>query len=309
MTKRLTLLLLILHFAFSINAQELIEKDYETNDNMVIIKAISSSKKTFVVRLGKQDGILIGQISMFSTKNMSVLARAVTVNRDFSQWMIVEKGSTIPFSDNQVVTLSKSVERIWTEIPILQMQEKYRQIEEKYARIVGKKHFTVKANFLQGFKESTSLVDEEVGQRSGVHFEGIYSKNYTSQFELGIGLRYDSEVLQKEQTNLDIPTKRFLLMFETLYHFKKMKNSNTNFFGGFSVGIGTSSTIVNEEEKSGSAWVLPSVKIGALMEMTKNYSFLVEGAVESITSKESFSDGQAQDNNIIAAKLALGLKF
>lgn len=309
MTKRLTFLFLFFTLSLSTKAQELIEKDYETNDNMVIIKAISSTKKTFVVRLGKQDGILNGQISMFSTKNISILARAITVNRDFSQWMVVEKDSLIPFSDNQVVTLSKSVERIWTELPIMQMQEKYRQIEEKYARVIGKKHITLKANFIQGFKESTSLVDEEIGKRSGVHFEGIYSKNFTSQFELGIGLRYDSEVLQKEQTNLDIPTTRILVMFETLYHFRKMKNSNTNFYGGVSVGIGTSSTVVDEEEKSGSAWVLPSVKVGALMELTKSYSFLVEGAIESLTSKESFSDGQAQDNNVIAAKLALGLKF
>lgn len=309
MTKKLYLYFLCIGLGINSMAQELIEKDYETNNNMVIIKAISSTKKTFVIRLGKEDGILPGQISMFSTKNISILARAITVNRDFSQWIVVEKDSLIPFSDNQVVTLSKSVERIWTELPILQIQEKYRQIEERYARVIGKKHLTIKANFVQGFKESTSLVDEEIGKRSGVHFEAIYSKNYTSQFELGAGLRYDSEVLQKEQTNLDIPTTRLLVMLEGLYHFRKMKNSNTNFYGGVSVGIGKSSTVVDEEEKSGSAWVLPSVKVGALMELSRSYSFLVEGVLESITSKESFSDGKAQDNNIVAAGLTIGLKF
>ncbi|MDD0853065.1 hypothetical protein HBN50_08155 [Halobacteriovorax sp. GB3] len=308
MTKLFALIIILFLSSFTFG-QDLLDKDYDPNDNLIIIKTISESKKSFVIQLGKSDGILPGQVSLFSTKNVTILARAITVNRDYSQWTITEEDALIPFKRNQFVTLSKSVERIWTEIPIVQMIEKRNKIKSSLLRQSGLTFVTLKSNFIQGLKESTSEVEDEQATRSGVQIEGIYSKSFWPQIELGLGLRYDSETLKKETADLAISTVRTFVLFDVLYHFSHRNDATTSYYAGLSLGFGQSSTAVNEQTKTGLAYILPSVRLGAEIDFIKETDLLFEASLESLSAKEEFSDGEAQQTNILAAKLSVGLKF
>jgi cell shape-determining protein MreC len=55
-------------------------------EELIMIQAISNSEKTVVVRKGAEDGVTPGQESLFSNKNISLMARATEVTRDFSLW-------------------------------------------------------------------------------------------------------------------------------------------------------------------------------------------------------------------------------
>jgi hypothetical protein len=298
--KILTLIALILISAKSFALEELI-----------IIQTVSKSKMSFIVKKGLEDGITEGQTSLFSTDSISLTARAVKANRHFSQWVISQKETLVPFKKDQFVSFSNSIEKVWTEVPYLQLQKIQNQEEEKKLK-GAHKNLAVRLHLNQALDESVSGVESsETPDRSGYGLEVMYSKMLGEQLEWGFGGRYDQEISSKsEPLNLDIPTTRLLGLVDLTYHFDSMYSSRNHIYVGIGTGYGTSSTDVSGEIKSGSATILPMARIGYLTSPERsNYDLMIEASFESIAASESFSDGEEQTTNTSNLKLAIGVKF
>ena len=89
------------------------------SDELVRIQTVSKDRSSFVVALGKGDGIQVGQSSLFSTRKISLMANAVEVNRYYSLWNISEQEGVVPFKRNQFVNFSKQINSIFIEVPRL----------------------------------------------------------------------------------------------------------------------------------------------------------------------------------------------
>ncbi len=97
---------LILFMSFSAQAFELI-----------MVQAVSDSKQTFITRNGKRQGHIQGMTGTFTAEDISILAKAITVTGNFTQWEILNKGSQLPFEKGQIVTYYPATEYIWALAP------------------------------------------------------------------------------------------------------------------------------------------------------------------------------------------------
>ena len=138
---------------------------YTRADEMVRVQTISKDRLTFVVGLGKGDGIMAGQQSLFSTRKISLSARAVEVSRYFSLWELSEKDSVVPFKKGQTISYSKKVNSIFLEIPRLyKVQDDSFHKEKNYW--VGKWYYSLSlSESVSGASSSDQLL------RTGTHFE------------------------------------------------------------------------------------------------------------------------------------------
>ncbi len=280
-------------------------------EELVIVQTVSLSKKTFVVRKGLEDGITEGQTSLFSTDKISLTARAVKANRHYSQWVVNEKKAIVPFRKNQFVSFSNSIEKIWMEVPFLQLQNIQNKAKEK-ERQETLSNITARIHFNQALDESVSGIEsQETPERSGYGVELTYGRLLSENVEWNIGARYDQEVSSKTTpVNLDIPTTRTLALANITYHFANLKDSRNHFYAGIGAGYGKSSSDVNGDIKTGPAIVLPTARIGYMtVPFKSNYGLLIEASFESISANESFDDGTEQTTNTTNVKLALGLRF
>ena len=112
--------------AYSQDREGVIESWELPNDELVIIQAVSTTKKNFVVRRGFDQGISVGQESLFSTSSFSVLCRAVEVTRQHSLWVPLDKRANVPFDRKDYVTFSNNVEKVSIKIADI--------VEQKQAR-------------------------------------------------------------------------------------------------------------------------------------------------------------------------------
>jgi len=280
-------------------------------EELVIVQTVSKSKKTFVVRKGLEDGITEGQTSLFTTESISLTARVVKANRHYSQWIVNEENAVVPFKKDQFVNFSNSIEKIWTEVPFLQLQ-KVEAFKEEKRLADSLSSMILRLHFNQALSETVSdIQSEETPERAGYGIELMFARLLTENVEWAYGVRYDQEVSSKTTpVNLDIPTTRILGLIDFTYNFQSVRDSRNHFYAGLGAGIGQSSTDVSNEVKSGLAMVLPTARVGYITKPTKsNYGLLVEASFESISAKESFSNGDEQTTNTTNVKLALGIKF
>ena len=70
----------------------------------VIIQGVSKSRKTFVIRRGKGDNYYPDLEARFSTPLINFIARIIEVNREYSQWVILEPGGKVPFEKGHFST-------------------------------------------------------------------------------------------------------------------------------------------------------------------------------------------------------------
>ena len=64
---------------------------------LVIIQGLSTEKQTFITRGGKDQGVFQGENRTFTSDNVSVIAKAITVSREFTQWEIKNDFTEVPF--------------------------------------------------------------------------------------------------------------------------------------------------------------------------------------------------------------------
>jgi len=72
-------------------------------EELVIIQTVSVDQKSFVVAKGLKDGISNGQELIFANENVSLVCKAVEVNRDYSYWYPINENMSVPFLREEIV--------------------------------------------------------------------------------------------------------------------------------------------------------------------------------------------------------------
>lgn len=274
------------------------------DDELVPIQAVSTSGKTFVVRKGAENGIAIGQQSLFSTKNTSFTAVVIEVNRFYSLWRLKDNRGAVPFSKGDFVTYTNNIENVWTEIPKLQMAPKEELVFKE------KSFWTLRGNYSLAVSESVSDTDtEKTTDRIGYQLEAVYGRHFSVHWEWGVGVRLDRENTTIQEPALDIPTNRYMLTGELLYHFPAFERSDDSAYLGIAMAYGLSNTTIDESISTGTTLVLPIVKLGYINRLAARYSMIFELAVESIAQTEAFADTDEVTTNIINSKASIGVRF
>ena len=296
--------LLISVSSYSETQKPLVESWELPNDELVIIQAVSTTKKNFVVRRGFDEGVSVGQESLFSTDNFSILCRAVEVTRHHSLWVPLDKRAEVPFDRKDYVTFSNNVEKV--SIKIADIVEQKKVIAKWKRKSYGIFRFSVSAAMWESVSETNA---EREANRGGFQVEGYQSNRIYESIELAIGARIDQETAIIDESNLEIPTTRYMLMGEILYNFPAMEGSRDHFYAALGGGIGLTRTTVNEEINSGIAYLAPIVRLGYLKSLSPKYSLLLEGVGEGISMEEKLENDDIQTTNIINLKFSIGLKF
>ena len=270
---------------------------------MVRIQTVSKDQHTFVVSLGKGDGIMAGQQSLFSTRKISLAAKAIEVSRYYSLWALSEKESVVPFKKGQTISYSKRVNSIFLEIPRLyKLQDDSFHKEKNYW--VGKWHYSLSlSESVSGASSSDQLL------RTGSHFEINYLKDWTTKLDWSVGIRYDREISNRQNPGIEVPNAKFFVIGDLYYHFSNFGESKINPYLGVGIGVGYSITSVSQSPSKGYAMILPSLKGGFQTEFAEAKYLLIEGVIESMSSTESFNTGVEQKTSTLNAKASIGYKF
>lgn len=270
---------------------------------MVIVKTVSSDKKTFVIRRGKKDGIGVGQESLFSTMKVSLAARAVEVNREFSLWKILEENFSVPFEKEQIVNYISSVESVEVQIPEVRKRKAEFFFEPK-------RFWYLRSGVSRTINQNLSNADKGTDKvRQGMQFDALLSYNWTPGWEIGIGGRFDIEEEIIEQGNLSLPSNRYFIMAEMIYHLDYFSGKKSNFYLSGALGIGRSQTQVDTKISSGTSYISPAVRLGWQKRIYNRWWLVAEGLIESVSSEETFSDGVTQESNFTNIKGMIGIKF
>lgn len=274
------------------------------DDELILIQAVSTTGKTFIIRRGAEEGVSIGQESLFTTKHSSFTARAIEVNRNLSLWQLKDKRGAVPFAKNDYVTFTNNIDSIYTEIPKIQLAPK----EELVFKEKG--FWNLQGSYTLAMSESVSETeDEKTSARVGYQFEFIYSRHFQVHWEWGVGLRLDRENATIEDPGLDVPTSRYMLTAQILYHFENFHMSDDNIYLGIAAGYGLSDTTINDTVSTGTTMALPIVKLGYINRISATYSLYFEGSAEALAQTESFTDTEEQTTNIVNSKFSIGVRF
>ncbi len=282
-------------------------KTHFGEENLVIVQSISSSRRSFIIARGAKDGISTNQLALFSTEKVSLLCRAVEVAHDHSLWKVDEPMASVPFQKRQFVVYTSSLETIWTKIPSL------KDVLQKQIRIAlskPKPYWILRGGITMGMYESTSETDpESTKRRSGQQFELLWNFNFSKNLDWGLGGRIDNEKALLSEEDLVVETRRIFAISELTYTFPPIGGTKNYFYMTATVGLGTSSTSVNENTSTGTAGVLPAFHIGLATNTSENNFFMIESVIEAISMQEEFQDGTQQNTNIVNAKLSLGYRW
>lgn len=291
--------------AYSQDREGVIESWELPNDELVIIQAVSTTKKNFVVRRGFDQGITVGQESLFSTSSFSVLCRAVEVTRQHSLWVPLDKRANVPFDRKDYVTFSNNVEKV--SIKIADIVEQKKETAKWKRKEYWLTRFSISAAMLESVSETNA---EREANRGGIQFEVYNTRTIYADIEMAIGLRVDQETAIIDESNLEIPTTRYLVMGEIVYNFAPIDGSKDHFYAGLGGGIGLSNTTVNEQVNRGFAYLGPLVRLGYKKVLSPKYSLLLEGVGEAISMEETpENEEDVQTTNIVNLKFSMGLKF
>lgn len=273
-------------------------------DELLVIQAVSKTGQTFIVRKGAEQGVQVGQTSLFSTENSSFAAMAIEVNRFFSQWRIKEGRGAVPFVKGEYITFNNNLNSVWSEIPKIQM----RPADE--TDFIERNYFMARGSYSYGLDETTSDADDDKTiSRSGFQGEFLYFSNFYPQVHIGGGLRIDRDIFSIQEPSLEIYTTRVMAAVEFQYHLRPFERSRDNLYFGLGMAYGRSSTQIEESVSTGTSFVLPTVKVGYVNNLSKRYDMVVELALETLNQDESFVNEDTQNTQITSTKIALGLRF
>ncbi|RLA63617.1 MAG: hypothetical protein DRQ88_00175 [Epsilonproteobacteria bacterium] len=273
------------------------------SEELVLIKAISNTSRSFVIPLGSKHGISLGQESLFTTKNLSVAATAKEVTRHHSFWELNDKMARIPFHKGQYINYTNDIKSIYNEIPLIKSGA-------KMVEYLAKTFWIFRISYTSSLTQTTSNVSgSQESSRTSTQIQGLYSKRVSDKVSWAAGLRYDWETNQLNSPTTEIPSNRIYLLGQGLYHFNDVGVSKNHFYSGLTIGLGRSSTNSGGVVSSGFSLLLPELIFGFNLNAFHKLAFLLELALENIVSLESYSDGLDQNTDLLNFKFSLGLKF
>lgn len=284
----------IILLAFCVSAQAF---------ELIMIQGVSSSKKTFITRNGKRQGLNPGTTGTFTAQDISILARARTVSGNFTQWEIMNSDAIVPFEKGAIVTYYPATEYIWALAP---ESERKKYIKTELAQM--RKSFIFKGAFSRGLSESVSDAPANSTRRGGYMGEIYFEKDIWENVAFDIGLRYEKEVVNIEKASLE--TTRSLAIFDIIYYFNSFRDyiAGGRFFLAAGLGYGMSNTQTVGLSQSGPVSLLPTVKIGASLPFNDTWEFLIDGAFESLSTREEQESGRIQTTTQTNFKAGFGLR-
>ncbi len=285
------LLIVLIFAAQAVHAYELIR-----------IQAVSDTKKTFVTRNGKRQGHIPGMTGTFTAQDVSILAKAVTVTGNFTQWQIINSEAIMPWEKGAIVTYYPATEYIWALSP-----ESERSKYIKSTRFFEKRSWVFKGALTRGLSESVSDVSATTTTRGGYMGEIYYEKDFNSYLAWDLGVRYEREVVN--YPGASFLTKRSLLIGDIIYYFYEMKDYlRGKFFLAAGMGYGYSNTSTVGLEQSGSVGILPTARIGVTLPFDDQFEFVSDAAFESLQTSEEQENGNRQTTTQTNFKFGFGLR-
>ena len=285
-------------------------------EELVVVQTVSKTGKTFVIRKGRKDGVNLGQESLFTTNAVSLSAKVKESTRDYSLWEVTDKKLEVPFEKDQIVNFTNTVENIYAEIPMLRhdpklkSQEAFERDKKGFQGKIRPYKWIFRGSLSYTLSQTITQTDANLeSSRSGVHLEGQYILPLHERIDTSFGLRIDQENTSQTEANLDIPSRRIMAVGEVTFNWEQFEGTLDYMYLGVGAGIGTSQTEVNQNVSTGSATLLPVVRLGYHHTMSQNYALIVEGVAESISANEQFDSGIDQKTNNVNLKLSAGFKF
>lgn len=270
---------------------------------LVMIQAVSNSKQTFITRNGKRQGIQPGVTATFTAENVSVIAKAINISGNFTQWQLVNSDAILPFEKGAVVTYYPAQEYLWALSPESE-RRKYIKTELKKTQ----RSFIFKGALTRGLSESVSDAPANSPRRGGYMGEFYYERDIYENLAFDIGFRYEREVVN--YTGASLLTKRNLAVADLLYYFDSFRDyiSGGRFFLSIGAGYGFSNTSTVGLEQSGPVSLLPTVRAGVSLPFNDDWEFLLDNAFESLSTREEQEDGHIQTTTQTNYKVGFGLR-
>ncbi|WP_412469441.1 MULTISPECIES: hypothetical protein [unclassified Halobacteriovorax] len=289
---------------------------YDLNTNLIVIQNIANDGMSFVIRKGRVDNIVKGQVSLFSSKKISFTARAISITKEYSQWIVTDNNMRVPFEKGQIVTVNYSPERVWLEIPKILGDAKYKQMlaeeemslrEKQFQRYDNRFEFFYGKN--QGLSESTSSSINNDGTRTGDTFQFNYAIPINQTFQTIIGFRYDLDLLTLLNPNVEQETKRMMGTAALKISFNNSWSYRFSYFISLGAGFGRSETSIQDTVRVGSAMLLPSVSLGLEYKVSTSQSLIFKANFDAIQTDEEFADGFQQSTDQTMFGLSVGYAF
>ena len=278
-------------------------------EELQVVQAVSSSKRSFVLTKGISEGVSLGQEVIISNENVNIVCRAVEVNRNYSLWEPIDRNVNVPFKRDDIVNFNPhSFGNIALNIDDINLPD---SMKKEFSYFRESNNWSVSYAYALGLYQTSSEVSKENStRRVGSQFQGEYHFRFRPELELALGIRRDSEISRIESGgNVDIESTRLFATASITYHLLDLTSGRTSWYLTLTGGIGNASTTINEETSKGSSFLIPEIRLGYLVPFTKTKALQLELSVENITSAEKFSNGGTQNNSIVNSKLAVGLRF
>jgi hypothetical protein len=295
-------LILLLLFSFYTEAKE----------QLTVIQTTSVNGRSFVLQMGLKDGVAEGQEVIFGNDNVSIVCKAIEVTREYSLWKPLDQNINIPFKKQDIVSMNthtfgniavdfgSGAQKITPEIDFMIEYEKLRKDD----------NITIRYSYGAALSQSSSSVSTDQNtKKKGEDFSFEYGYRLSPAFEFAIGGRLDYEIYRLNSPELDIPTERKFVTASFIYHAIAYSKNKNNIYAGVTLGIGNSKTTVDSDSSTGTTTLLPQVRLGYLVPLSTSWAMVMEASVESISSKETFSDSSIQDTTQINSKLSIGIRF
>lgn len=289
---RHALFLILLTLSVSAHAYELI-----------MIQAVSETKKTFITRNGKRQGTMTGMTGTFTAENVSILAKAINVTGSFTQWQILNNDALLPFEKGAIVTYYPATEYIWALAP-----ETERRKYIKTMMPVKKRSLIFKGALSRGVSESVSDAPANTPRRGGYMGEFYYERDLYENLAFDLGIRYEREVINYSGASL--LTLRNLAIIDIIYYFNGLRDyiSGGRFYLAAGMGYGLSNTSTVGLSQSGPVSLLPTVKAGMSLPFNETWEFIFDGAFESLSTREEQESGRIQTTTQTNFKVGFGLR-
>jgi len=270
---------------------------------LIVIQAVSETKKTFITRNGKRQGIQPGVTGTFTAEDVSVLAKAINVSGNFTQWQLINPDAIFPFEKGAIITYYAATEYIWALAPELE-RRKYIKSQIHTPR----RCLIFKGAISRGLSETVSETTATTPTRGGYMGEVYFERDIFGYLAFDVGLRYEREVINYSGASL--MTQRNLAIIGLLYYFEFFPDyiSGGQFFLGAGMGYGLSNTSTVGLSQSGPVSLLPTVKMGVSFPFNDQWGFILDGASESLSTKEEQEDGNIQTTNQTNFKVGFGLR-
>jgi hypothetical protein len=258
---------------------------------LVIVQGISKSGQTFITRNGKKDGVQKGMEATFTSNDVSIIAKAISVTREFTQWEINNNYTEVPFRKGEIITYYDTKEYLWALTPEV-IKAKYIKAELYSPRL----SLGIHSSLMRGLSQSTSGSDSTSTQRGGINFEGMLEREITRNFAVAAGLRYAEEIINVDAASL--VSTQFLGIAEGRYYFDKMFSFyNSRFMVGLGIGYGQVGVQASGQSSAGTALILPITKTGLVLPIDRTSDVMIEFAFDSIRSEIQFEDKTEQTSN------------